>query len=234
MARFTTHIIDKREIAKDTFEVLLEKPQGMDFRAGQNINLKLPELKYEDARGPRRSFTISSAPQHKELVVTMRHSGSGFKKTLLELPPGTELEFMGPNGRFYLYDSVTKAVFLAGGIGITPFKSMIEDAANSGQVHLTLFYSNPELSSLAYHELFVEYANKGRIQYFPTLSREEESWQGLTGRIDAGMIKSQINSFEGIDFFCCGPPAMVEELKTMLAKNEVPEDRIHSESFFGY
>ena len=170
MPKHKTQLLEKSYVAENTLEIVLNKPHDMTFLAGQNINIKLPQLLFEDKKGARRTFTISSAPHHEHLTLTMRMTGSGFKKTIEQLSIGTELEFMGPNGRFYLYENIKEAVIIAAGIGITPFKSMLQEAiATSRPLHVDLLYSNKTLASSTFHNLFLEMNAKSEIDlnYIP-------------------------------------------------------------------
>jgi ferredoxin-NADP reductase len=237
MPKHATRLLEKSYIAENTLEVVLEKPQEMTFLAGQNINIKLPHLSFEDKKGARRTFTISSAPQHEHLTLTMRMTGSGFKKTMEQLPIGTELEFMGPNGRFYLYEHIKDAVIIAAGIGITPFKSMLQDAiATSRSLHVDLLYSNKTLAGSTFHNMFVEMTENSDValNYVPTITGNEKSWQGDTGRVNMQLLQQKVPDYREKDFLFCGPPRMVDDTNTMLLADGISEEKIHSEVFWGY
>lgn len=237
MPKHATQLLEKSYVAENTLEIVLKKPQGMTFLAGQNINIKLPHLLFEDKKGARRTFTISSAPQHEHLTLTMRMTGSGFKKTLEQLPIGTELEFMGPNGRFYLYEHIKDAVIIAAGIGITPFKSMLQEAvATSRPLHVDLFYSNKTLASSAFHNLFLEISENTELDlnYVPSLTAKENSWQGDTGRVNMELLQQKVPDYRKKEFLFCGPPEMVNDTKAMLLNDGISEEKVHFEAFWGY
>ena len=121
-----------------------EKPQGFEFRAGQSIDLTLLNPQETDAEGNVRAFSIASAPFDPDLMITTRMRDTAFKRVLKTMPLGTQVKIEGPGGSFTLHKNSAKpAVFLAGGIGITPFFSILRQAAHDRLPHqLFLFYSN--------------------------------------------------------------------------------------------
>jgi glycine betaine catabolism B len=237
MPKHSTQLLSKENSTSEILTVNLKKPPGMSYIAGQNINIKLPELMVADPRGQRRTFTLSSAPQDDELSITMRLTNSGFKKTLKDLPTGTKLEFMGPNGRFYLYENIDKVVMIAGGIGITPFKSIIQDVASTGRsVDIHLYYSSGQSLYSPYHNQFRLLSSHPNFQlkYVPTLTRKNNNWDGCVGRVDIKMIKKFSLDYLERNFFICGPPDMVDDIKGKLLTHGISIDKIHIESFYGY
>ena len=228
---------DRRIITDETLEFVLQRPTGFEFQAGQNVNLKLSELKYDDARQGRRSLTIASSPHENDLVFATRLTGSGFKNTILN-GPLQDIEINGPRGNM-LHDRTKPAVFIAGGIGVTPFKSMVL-AALQGNAFLpiTFLYSNKTLTDAAYHDLFVDMSekHKDRFVYVPTLTRQDSDaeWQGERGRIDAHFIRKYVRDFSAVNFYVCGPPQMVDAVVEILKNESVIEENILSESFWGY
>lgn len=229
----------QKEIAQDTVEFSFEKPNDFQYIAGQNVNIGLPRLLYDDKKGSRRTFTLSSAPHEDDLIITTRMTGSGFKKTLFEIEAGQELEFIGPMGELVLKENVERAIFLAGGIGITPFRSMICDAEQKNlSIPLTLLSANRNFQLIVYHDYFEKMADRyDFFQYIPTLTRlteEEQSWKGERGYIDASFLKRYIDDISSPDYYLCGPPRMVNSVMQVLNNIEIPEERIHSESFWGY
>ncbi len=222
-------------IARDTLEFVLQRPQGFDFQAGQNISLKLSRLLYEDDRRGRRILSLASAPHEQDLVLATRLTGSGFKKTLVD-GPLQKVELGGPRGKL-LRDESGPAVFIAGGIGITPFKSMVLDALHRGLAQpMTLLYSNRTLADAAYHKLFAELGQcEGRFTYVPTVTRDDDAeWKGERRRIDASFIRDYVPDFNAVTFYLCGPPAMVDAVVEILKNENVSQQRILSESFWGY
>lgn len=236
-ASFVATLKERRLIAEDTLEFVLQRPDAFDFQAGQNVNLKLSDLPFEDKRHGRRMLTIASPPRDPDLVFATRLTGSGFKRTLHE-GPLQEIELFGPRGQL-VRDADKPAVFIAGGIGITPFKSMVLDAIDRSLAQrTTLLYSNKRPANAAYHQMFVELENNNsqRFVYAPTMTglQEGDNWQGEKRRIDAGFVHDHVPDFNNVAFYVCGPPKMVDAIVEMLKNENVTQERILSESFWGY
>src|SRR5690348_15096885 len=144
MPAYKTKLTNRNEIAESTTAFYLEKPPGFLFKAGQYLDLTLLDPPEMDSAGAVRSLSIASAPYEDNLVVATRMRDSAFKRVIARVPLGTELKIEGPLGSFTLHKNAAKAaVFLAGGIGITPFRSILRQAAEEKSTHqLYLFYSN--------------------------------------------------------------------------------------------
>ena len=140
----TARLIDRKVIAEETLSFLFERPRGFEFRAGQFCLLGLPDIGFMDERGLRKPLSIASSPLDNELMFVAKMSESAFKKTLREMPPGTTVTVDGPRGSFTLpEDTSAPVIFIAGGIAIIPFRSMVRYAAATGTTHpITLFYSS--------------------------------------------------------------------------------------------
>ncbi|MBN1465790.1 FAD-dependent oxidoreductase [candidate division KSB1 bacterium] len=235
---FVTSLIDKRDIAENTLQFVLQRPDGFDFKAGQNVNVKLSQLLFADRKGGRRTFSIASAPSEENLYMATRKTGSGFKRTIAEAL-GQTIEITGPAGRM-IRDETRPAVLLAGGIGITPFRSMIMDAVNRQlQQPITLMFSNNALAEIAYHDLFLdlERQHPDAFRYVQTITGEKShdvGWSGERRRIDAFFIRDYVPDLSAVTFYVSGPPAMVAAISEILKKENVDQDHILSESFWGY
>lgn len=236
-------LIGKRDEAKDTKTYFFEPQQEVTRKPGQYFYFVLPELHYEDPRGNKRQFTISSSPTEGNiLTITVRtKSGSGFKRTLDELPEGTLVDADGPHGN-YILDENTKGdqVFLAGGIGVTPFhcfmKYNIDKRLTDTNLHLIYTNSTPE--EIAFRtELLAWQDEHPNIKVDLTVTHPEESqvqWNGLTGRVDEAMLRKLVGDLGRPTFWICGPPPMVDALDEMLGKLGIPTDRRKIEKFTGY
>lgn len=212
---------------------------NMHFKAGQYIMIEL-DIEPEDPRGNDRQFSISSSPTEKGYIeITTKLSESPFKKRLAELKKVEEVRIKGPMGSFgFQKDTERPAVMIAGGIGITPFISMMKYLTiNSSPAQITLLYSNKTPEEIAFRKDLeqLEKSNKN-LCVIHTITRPGESkqqWTGKTGRIDAGFIGENADIEKSI-FYICGPPAMVDSMINILKSLEISDDRIHVERFIGY
>ncbi len=170
-------IISVKTIAKKTIEVAIKVPDDFNFVAGQYIWLMIPELKYPDAKGNTRMWSIASSPNRKgELDIIFRTSLSGYKKTLIEMVPGSEIIFSGPFGQMRLpEDNSRPIVFLAGGVGIAPFLSMIRFSSETRSNHkITLLWANDSEEETPYlNELERLEKENNRFKLIKTLGRFE-------------------------------------------------------------
>lgn len=231
----------KREsIAEGTMAFHFDKPAGFDFRPGQSIDVKLLDPPETDEEGNIRTFTLASTPADADLVVATRMRDTAFKRVLRTLPIGTEVKIDGPGGSFLLPKSSARpVVFLAGGIGITPFISMARHATREKLPHqLWLFYSNRRPEDAAFLDELVELAGQNaNFRFVPTMTqvaKSQRQWEGETGKISRDLLSRHLPSPQGPIYFLAGPPAMVGALREMLIAAGVDEDDIRFEEFFGY
>ena len=230
----------RRELVADrTMAFHFAKPEQFQFKAGQTLDFTLLNPPETDAEGNIRTFSIASAPQDEAIVIATRLRDTAFKRVLSSMPIGTAVQADGPGGSFTLHQNATKpAVFLTGGIGITPFRSMIRDAVTRKLGHaLWLFYSNNRPEDAAFLDELQQLAQTtASLHVVPTmtdLSKSARQWQGATGLIDREMISSRL-PLEGPRYYIAGPPAMVIAMREMLAGAGVQDDDIRSEEFAGY
>jgi ferredoxin-NADP reductase len=186
--------------------------------------MTLPHKK-PDYRGTTRFFTIASSPLEKNhLMVTTKIIKSTFKKALLDLKPGTKVDFFGPSGRVVLDEKdKTERVFLAGNIGITPFHSMLTYAASRKlSLSLTLIVSFSKVEErVFYEELQLVQHKKRKIIY-------------ETEEITEVVVKKYVTDIQKPIFYIIGPPAMVNSTKKILEKLKIPEEKIITEEFIDY
>src|SRR5262245_8721351 len=130
MATYQVRLKSRREIAEGTMAFHFEKPPGFSFKAGQALSWTLVDPPETDAEGNTRNFSIASAPGEADLMIATRMRDTAVKRALKTIPLGTEVRIVGPFGSLILHQNTARqAVFLAGGIGITPFRSMLWQAA---------------------------------------------------------------------------------------------------------
>lgn len=241
MPEFHFPLIDKQEVCQGTMAFLFgTSGKHFTFEAGQNIDISLPDAPESGASSDfLHTFSFASSPHHQDhFRITTRMRDSHFKNTLKTLPLGTELRMVGPNGNLVLHEDASKpAVFLAGGIGITPFRSMIEWATHQRLSHeLYLFYSNRTLPLTAYHSDFLDWSkNNPHFHYLPTLTGDAPAgWAYERGLIDAAMLQKHLKDLQSPVYYIAGPPPMVSAMRNLLLENGVRRDAIRIESFTGY
>ncbi|RJQ14536.1 FAD-dependent oxidoreductase [Candidatus Parcubacteria bacterium] len=237
---YKVRLKNKEEVAEGTMSFHFEKPNKFDFKAGQHIEITLINPKETDKEGNTRSFSLVNAPHQGELIIATRMRDSAFKRALKNSSPGFEVEIGGPYGSMTLHkDSSKPAVFLAGGIGITPFMSMIRYAAYEKLPHrIYLFYSNrrPEDAAFLDELKLMEGQNKNYrfIGTMTDMQKSNHDWQGERGYINEGMFSKYIGDLDKPIYYIAGPPAMVKALNEMLVATGVSEDNIRFEEFAGY
>src|SRR5262245_19441878 len=194
MARYTSKLNARRDEAEGTMSFHLEKPPGFQFKPGQYLNVTLIDPPETDAEGNTRSFSIASAPFESDLFVATRMRDTAFKRVFGTLSLKSEVQISGPFGSFTLHSDASRpAVFLVGGIGITPFRSMILQAAKDKLANkLYLFYSNrrPEDAAFLDELQKVEQQNPN-YKFIATMTDMQNSkrpWHGATGHITHEML----------------------------------------------
>lgn len=240
MTLTTARLQRREEIAERTMAFHFDKPAGFGFKPGQAIDLVLPDPAAPGAEGARHAFSIVSAPHEDELVVATRVRDSAFKNALARLPVGAPVQVDGPFGSLTLHTRQERAaVFIAGGIGITPFMSMLRHAANgASRQRLVLVYSNrrPEDSAFLSELQRLEGENRNfRLVATMTNMRESRApWTGETGTVDEALLKRVAAGLPDPIYYVAGPPAMVGALRATLERAGVDADDIRSEEFHGY
>lgn len=213
-------IKNKKVENKNSFSLVFEKPEGFNFYPGQYLDIKLPIF---DPNGDTRAFTISSSPTEDFLMITPKKGISPFKKFIEHLKSGDTIESSHPAGTFTL-DESSPAVFIAGGIGITPFRSIIKYCLDQQiSTPMTLIYSNSDTNFLFKKELEIwkqKLSNLTIIYYNSTLS----------GRLNH---QSLIINHESI-YYLAGSHSFVNNMAEILIKDGVDETNLRYDRFDGY
>ncbi len=226
-------LINKIDEARGTKSFFWEPDSQVNYLPGQYFYYTLPKLNYPDSRGATRHFTISSSPTEGNLLrlTTRIREESGYKKTLDELAIGTTIEGEGPNGTLILDENEKDKnhIFLAGGIGITPFRSFIKYNIDKNlKIPMHLIYSNSD-DDFAFKKELEDWQKQFdfvRVDFFDT---------SKSGHLDDKSIKTLLSVLE-IDstFWVVGPPPFTDAMEETLEKMKIPSDRIRSEKFTGY
>ncbi len=224
-------VLKSREmVAKGTMMFRFSKPPGFSFVAGQAVDLALVNPPAEP-NSSHRLLSLVSAPFEAELAVATRmRDASAFKRALGTLAPGATLRLKGPQGVMTLHeDPARAAVFIAGGIGITPFMSMLRQAAHDRPRHrFFLLYSNRQAEQAAFlHEL---QSLEGQYDRFRLLARMTDR----DGFINEETIKGFTASAESPLYYLAGPPAMADAMTRILRGSGIKDEDISSEEFYGY
>ena len=240
MSTHEVSLIAREEIAAGTMAFHFEKPPGFSFKPGQAIDVVLIDPPPAEAQSARHTFSLISAPSQGELAVATRMRDSAFKRALQSLTIGAHSKLEGPFGSLTLHTNRARpAVFIAGGIGITPFMSILRQAASDKlPQHLILIYSNrrPEDAAFLAELQQLERQNKNfrLIATMTQLNQSSRPWQGATGVIDEGLLKRVGSELSAPIYYLAGPPSMVEGMRQTLNRAGINDDDIRSEEFYGY
>jgi ferredoxin-NADP reductase len=228
----------KEEVAKGTLLVTFDLlGEEVDFRPGQYFFVTLPDVGYQDERGLRRHITVVTSPNEKGVLgLATRMRESAFKRTLRKLPVGAEVEVEQPKGDFALPDSSRPLVFVAGGIGITVFRSMLQYIREEELPHrVTLIYSNRDRDSTAFLDELQELEKENpNLRLILTMTQDPD-WEGETRKIGAQFLKDYLaDELDDYTFVIAGPPSMVEAMQSVLDEAGVNEDHVIAQRFSGY
>lgn len=212
---------------------------GLTFEAGQNADWHVIHPPTSDAEGNMRTFSFATAPEHQNTVmIATRMRDTAFKNWLRDMPLGTKIKMTGPLGDMLLHEDASRpAVFIAGGIGITPFRSMVEHAAIAKLPHkITLLYSNRTVGSSAFLKDLRDWQSINP-NFKLTVAITDEvpaDWDGEVGRIDAPLIERHVPDLKTPMWYLAGPAAMTGAMRELLKKLGVSRDNIRQEEFSGY
>jgi ferredoxin-NADP reductase/nitrite reductase/ring-hydroxylating ferredoxin subunit len=222
-----------------------EQKKELDYISGQYAFFDIGGV-FNDPEGPLRHFTIASSPTENFIMISTRIRDTPYKKRLSSLEEKrTKVKVRGPMGKFILHEDHSKpAVFLSGGIGVTPFRSMIKYVTDKQlPIKIVMFDSNRDENNILYKNEFDEYLkiNKNlKIIYAITGEGGQPPlghWEGEIGRIDKPMITKYVSEddLNKSIFYICGPPAMLNAIQNILnEKLRIPKDRVKIEEFTGY
>lgn len=240
IAGYQCKLLNRIEVAEGTMAFYFGKPSQFDFKPGQSADLTLSNPPETDSEGNTRTLSIASSPFESQLIFATRMRDTAFKRSLKKVPLGTEVKIDPPMGSFTLHKNSSKpAVFLAGGIGITPFLSIVRQADHDRLPHkLHLFYSNrrpedtPFLDALQAFEK--SNPNFRLVCTMTQMQQSKKEWKGERGLINQEMVSRHLTNLQGPIYYIAGPPAMVAGLRKMLVSAKVDEDDIRTEDFAGY
>jgi ferredoxin-NADP reductase len=230
-------VAEKREVAKGTLLVLFAVEDYPDYRPGAYFWVELPDRGHQDEKGLRRHISLVTSPTDVGVVgLATRLRDSAYKQTLAELEVGDAVEVEEPKGSFLLpEDTSVEYVFLAGGIGITVFRSMLRYiAARQLPYRITLVYSNRDRESTPFFDELGELEERIEGLRVVLTMTDDPGWEGETRHIDAEMLREHLGDLDGRAFFVAGPPGMAQGVEKMLHEAGLPEDLVLTDSFSGY
>ena len=231
MPHYTFPLTEKKTIAKETMAFAFDLGgQEFKFRPGQFVDITIDKPKYKDDKGNTRAFSIASSPLDNYLMVATRLTDSAMKKSMAELEIGFLAHIDGPLGSFKFHsDESIPAAIITGGIGITPFRSIIKDATErNSEQKITMIYSNRTQEDAVFVEDLEEWqAYNTNFEFFTRWTAEE-------GHIDEPYLKKHIKNLAKPIFYVAGPPGMVAGTTKLLIEAGVQEDNIKFEEFAGY
>ena len=237
---FMTKLKNRKEVAEQTMAFQFDKPSAWTFKAGQFIDITLPNPPENDSEGNKRGFSIASGPKEDFIMVATRLRNTAFKRSLAKVPLGTEVEIEGPFGNLVLHNNASRpAVLLAGGIGITPFRSILVQAAADRLPHrIFLLYSNRRPEDAPFlDELRTVQKKNPNFRMIATMTEMEKShrpWDGERGLINVGMLSKHLKDVKNAIYYIAGPPSLVKDVHSTLNSFGIDDDDIRTEEFTGY
>jgi len=237
---FETPLVGRELVAEQTMSFRFTKPVGWSYRAGQFVDITLLDPPETDAEGNLRGFSISSAPREEVITITTRLRDTAFKRVMQRMPLGTRVKIEGPFGDLRLHHKVRPAVLLAGGIGITPFRSILVETIAGGALPypVVVFHANRRPEDAAFADELRSLADRDpNLTFVPTMTvvaGPGQAWDGERGHIDADMLGRHLAGLVDPIYYIAGPPGMVQALRAMLVASGVDADDVRIEEFTGY
>jgi len=237
--KLTLKLKEKVRIAPDVYEFVFAAPHRFKFSPGQYMEWTLGHNE-PDSRGNRRYFTLASSPteQNIRLGVKFDKKASSFKQAMLSMGRNTEIIASQITGDFVLPDDPNqKCVFLAGGIGVTPFRSMIKYLLDTHQRRpITMIYSARTVDDIVYKDVFDRAEKELGIKVIYNLTESDnipKSWSGQIGRITSQMLRTLLTDYGSCSFYISGSRSMVDSYKNTLHKLGISGDHIITDYFAG-
>ncbi len=222
-------VTEKKVLSHDVFELHFETAEPFNFEAGQFITIKICD---SDPKPCFRAYSISSAPSGNKFELCIKEIPNGRGSCWLNtITPGTEIEFIGPNGKFnFSTESTKKVLFIATGTGVAPLKSMIEDQLNKNSTQpMHLFFGVRHVKDVFYKEHFEKLTNEN-FSFDLALSQPEDEWDGKEGRVTTLLEPLEIDP-ENTEAYICGLKAMIDSVHEILLKKGLSEESIHHEKY---
>ena len=230
---------ETREVAEGTLFVVFDlQGEEVDFRPGQYFWVELPNRGHEDDKGLRRHISVATSPTERGVLgLCTRLRDTAFKQTLAELQVGDEVDVEQPKGDWALPEDTSPAyVFIAGGIGITVFRSMLRYIRDTGEPYrVTLVYSNRDRASTPFLDELQELEQTLPHCKLVLTMTQDDGWEGESRYISAELLSDELEGeLADYTYLVAGPPAMVEGVTGQLSAAGVSEEQVLPDRFSGY
>jgi ferredoxin-NADP reductase/Na+-translocating ferredoxin:NAD+ oxidoreductase RnfD subunit len=239
-AKLILELKQKIQIAPDVYDFIFTPNKKLSFAAGQYMEWTLGHPN-PDSRGNRRYFTLASSPTENDLILGVKFypQSSSFKTSMLTMDNRSEIVAAQLAGDFVLpANPEQKCVFIAGGIGITPFRSMIKYLLDTQQKRpIVVFYSNKSAADILYRDIFDQAQRQLGIKTVYALTgagKIPAGWKGYVGHINRQMIRREVPDYMQSLFYLSGPNAMVTAFEDVLRQMGVSKDHIRKDYFPGF
>jgi ferredoxin-NADP reductase len=231
--KFETTVKDIIQRTKNVKSFRFQRPEEFEYDPGQWLYVTLPTARAALVK----HFTISSSPTEPDHIeFTKKITDHEFSLALDALETGDRAYLDGPYGTFTFTGEYPRVAFITGGIGITPFRSMIKYCSDRAvPSRITLLYGNRDENNIVFWEELhdLERLNP-HLRIVHSLSQPGDTWKGRRGRLDEIAVREEIPDYRDRVFYVCGPPLLVADLVLALQELGVPNDRIRTEDFTGY
>lgn len=231
---YNLKLIRKEEICRDTYGLYFDiSDTGFTYIAGQFVTVTIPDLNSPDGKGNKRHFSIANAPNQSDFIeIIIRKSGSDFSGYLLNLHIGSALLFDEPRGDIHSGKIEDNTVFIAGGTGITPVRSILQDfKIKNINKRIILFYANRSIEYAAFFEEFNNFEDENtKFSFVPILEEGNDAVPTDVGYFSEAIFKSYIDDIDKYTYYVTGPPMMLSEAIKVLKNSGVPHGRIFIEN----
>jgi ferredoxin-NADP reductase len=231
--KFKSTVKDVIQRTKGVKSFRFHRPEEFEYDPGQWFFVTLPRAGAELVK----HFTISSSPTEPDHIeFTKKITDHEFSLALDALEKGDRAYLDGPYGTFTFTGEYPRVVLITGGIGITPFRSIIKYCSDRAVPSwITLLYGNRDEDSIVFQEELNDLQNVNpHLRIVHCLSRPSDTWKGRRGHLDGTAVREEIPDYRERVFYVCGPPLLVTDLVRALQELGVPNDRIRTENFTGY
>lgn len=230
---FETHLIEAISRTHNVRSFRFPRPTKLNYLAGQFLFITLKANRKE----LKKHFSLSSSPTEQNYIeFTKKLSDSEFSTILKDLALDDWARIKAPFGKFTFSGEYKKIALLAGGIGITPIRSICRYCTDKQmKTRISLIYGNRTENDIVFKKEFEDMQKQNNnLKCAFTIDEPNAGWKGLTGLINGKMIKKEIPDYKETVFYLCGPPGMVNALKGIIKQIEIPSDQIRIEYFTGY